>query len=189
MRLSHLLLAGIITAGAPAAFATEPSPLWRTVGEWQVRVDPTLGQGCFMIGGYVRGDILRIGFDNKNRIGYIMLGNPKWESLEIGKIYAVNLQFDSGQPVTWRGRATDMNGSKVLYFPFDNMHFMKSFAEHNSLTVSYNNNLVTQLLLTGTYAAVQVLVDCNRQFLAATGDDPFRSGVPSNDPFSPASGN
>ena len=49
--------------------------LWRTVGQWQIRVDKSLGYGCFLVGSYTQGTILRIGIDQQNGNGYVMVGN------------------------------------------------------------------------------------------------------------------
>ena len=53
----------------------QETALWRTVGQWQIRVDATLGYGCFLVGSYTRGTVLRIGIDQQNGNGYVMVGN------------------------------------------------------------------------------------------------------------------
>ena len=49
-------------------FAISPAPaqetvLWRSIGQWQIRVDASLGYGCFLVGSYTRGTVLRIGIE------------------------------------------------------------------------------------------------------------------------------
>ncbi len=69
--------------------ATEP--LWKRVGSWDIRVDRSLNYGCFLVNVYQGGTVFRIGFDRTNGGGYLMLGNPNWRSIEVGKEYDLEL--------------------------------------------------------------------------------------------------
>jgi hypothetical protein len=158
------------TAGALA----QETGLWHSVGDWQVRVDSSLGHGCFMAASYKNGDVVRLGFNNSDDTSYLVLGNVKWRSLEEGKYYPVALQFDAGPAIPWTGMVTD---GDFLSFQFSNMNVWQAFARSSVLTVLYQGSIVTQLPLTGTYAAVQVVRQCNREF------SPLVGLVPRRDPF------
>src|SRR4029079_1880058 len=88
---------------APAALAQD-TVLWANVGQWQIRIDKSVNYGCFMLGSYTQGTLLRIGFDQNNRNGYLLVGNDAWRSLRVGNRYDIVLRFDRAAP--WRGRAT-----------------------------------------------------------------------------------
>jgi hypothetical protein len=81
--------------------------LWRAVGQWQIRVDKSLGYGCFLIGSYTRGTVLRIGIDQQNGNSYVLVGNEAWRSLQVGNQYDLALRMivptaTSCERLTWR---------------------------------------------------------------------------------------
>jgi hypothetical protein len=185
-----LLLACGLGCVAPSAALAQDTPLWRTVGQWQIRVDASLGYGCFLFGSYTRGTALRIGIDQRNGNGYVMVGNEAWRSLQVGNQYDLALRFDGASP--WRGRATARrigNGDMVfLYLSFDRARFLVELARRNNMTIYYQGDVVTTLPLRGTYAAVQEMINCQR-----AADIARKTNRPQGDPFAgspqgPASG-
>jgi hypothetical protein len=192
MRKALLLACGLNCFGISGALAQD-TVLWRAVGQWQIRVDKSLGYGCFLLGSYTRGTVLRIGIDQQNGNGYIMVGNEAWRSLQIGNQYDLALRFDS--TAAWRGRATARTiGSgdmRFLYLSFDRARFLVELARRLNLTILYNNQVVTQLPLHGTNAAVQEMIRCQRAADAARGNtrpqgDPF-AGSPKGPAANPGS--
>jgi hypothetical protein len=174
-----LLLACGLSCFAPSAAITQDTPLWRTVGPWQIRVDASLGYGCFLFGSYTRGTVLRIGIDQQNGNGYVMVGDQSWRSLQVGNQYDLAIRFDNNSP--WRGRATARrigSGDQVfLYLSFDRARFLIELARRNTMTIFYQGAVVTSLPLNGTNAAVQEMLNCQR---AA---DAVRKSQPKGDPF------
>src|SRR5258705_6144392 len=103
LRKLLLLVCGLNCLAISGAHAQE-TVLWRAVGQWQIRVDKSLGYGCFLLGSYTQGTVLRIGIDQQNGNGYVMVGNVAWRSLRVGNQYDLALRFDNSSP--WRGQAT-----------------------------------------------------------------------------------
>lgn len=159
-----VLLACALNCFAIAPACAQDTLLWRTVGQWQIRVDKSLGYGCFLVGSYTQGTILRIGIDQQSGNGYVMVGNGAWRSLEVGNQYDLALRFDNASP--WRGNATARrigSGDMVfLYLSFDRSRFLVELAQRLNLRIFYNGDLVTQLPLRGTNAAVQEMIRCQR---------------------------
>jgi hypothetical protein len=189
LRRLLLLACGLNCFAVSSAFAQD-TVLWRSVGQWQIRVDASLGFGCFLVGSYTRGTVLRIGIDQQNGNGYVMVGNETWRSLQVGNQYDLALRFDNAAP--WRGRATARrigNGEMVfLYLSFDRARFLVELAQRLNLRIFYNGEIVTQLPLHGTNAAVQEMIRCQRAADIARQNtrpqgDPFAGG-----PQGPASG-
>jgi hypothetical protein len=174
-----LLACGLLCASVTGALA-QNTVLWRTVGQWQIRVDASLGYGCFLVGSYTRGTVLRIGIDQQNGNGYVMVGNEAWRSLQVGNQYALSLRFDSAAP--WRGRATARrigSGDMVfLHLSFDRARFLVELARRINLTIFYNGDVVTSLPLRGTNAAVQEMIRCQR-----AADIARKTNRPQGDPF------
>src|SRR5262245_43090447 len=95
------LFAPVLIFGLVGTAQAQDSAHWKSVGSWEVYVDKSLNFGCFLIAAYTRGTVVRIGLDQKNLNGYVMIGNEAWRSLQVGKQYELRLQFDSEGP--WRG--------------------------------------------------------------------------------------
>jgi hypothetical protein len=174
---------------APASAA---EPLWANVGDWSVLVDRSLGNGCFMLSSYTRGTYLRIGINNTAKNGYVMIGNEAWQSIEVGKEYKLSLEFDGETPWAGTFRATSMGDVTVLFNSFDKPEFLREVAAKQKLTIYYDDKVVTTLPLTGSYAAVQSLIECQSKVDEAASSapsDPFSSGRTrpasrtGNDPF------
>jgi hypothetical protein len=170
----------------------EASIRWAKVGEWDVRVDKTLDYGCFMITGYSRGTILRIGMNNKQKNGYLLLANDAWRSVEVGKEYKLRLQFDDENP--WVGTFTgiSLGTTTSLLTSFSNTQVWREFAAKHKLSVQYKQSAVTSLPLTGTFAAMRSLITCQDKINEAVNNqpaqrtDPFANGTArpiSSDPF------
>jgi len=165
---------------APAALAQD-TVLWANVGQWQIRIDKSVNYGCFMLGSYTQGTLLRIGFDQNNRNGYLLVGNDAWRSLRVGNRYDIVLRFDRAAP--WRGRATartiGSGGMVFLHLTFDNPRFLIELARRIYLTIYYDGDVVTRLPLRGTSAATEELLRCQRAADAGRpAQDPFSDGGP-----------
>src|SRR5258706_3125855 len=114
LRKLLLLVCGLNCIAISGAHAQE-TVLWRAVGQWQIRVDKSLGYGCFLLGSYTQGTVLRIGIDQQNGNGYVMVGNVAWRSLRVGNQYDLALRFDNSSP--WRGKAAARRiGSRDMVF-------------------------------------------------------------------------
>lgn len=160
-----------------------PSTAYARVGAWDVRVDDSLGHGCFIFASYPKGDdILRVGIDNTKATptAYMFVGNPAWQSLVGGRNYTLSFSFDGGAQFAWHGTAMTLGGdAKLLSFPFDSAEFLKALARASYMEVFYQGQFVTRMNLPGTQAAIQALVSCQRQFptgaaqVGGTGD-PFQ---------------
>lgn len=170
-----------------AGMAADETPLWSHVGPWDVRVDPTLNNGCFLLGAYTQGEIIRIGVNNQTRSGYVLLGNEKWKSLETGKEYDLVFAFEGDTPWKVQAKAVQIGASTMLLALFKNSKFLDDFGSKTKLTITWDGNLVSVLPLTGTYAALQALAECQRQFVQTKAPDPFTpERQPNRDPFQEA---
>lgn len=166
---------------------------WGEVGGWQIRVDRSVGDGCYAHQTYEDGTALRLGFDMKKGSIYFMLSNKAWQSLEAGKLYQMRFVFDEQQ--AYNG---DLRGLKVgervwLDHSDVSSDFTKDFMQRNSLRIFYRGNRITGLSLRNTYAAVTEVMNCQREMVGGSGQggsqpagDPFRSGGGQrpSDPFS-----
>jgi hypothetical protein len=167
------------------------SAKWTNVGPWQVLVDKTMNNGCFMMGGYPGiGVMLRVGINNLNNTAYFIIGNRVWQSLEAGKRYQLGGQFDGGSIEYWTATAIKMGNRTFLMVPINSPspdEVVQKFGQRLNFRLYYSGNLLASMNLKAAAAAAET-INCNHQ-LAATRIDPFQSGAPtphpavSRDPF------
>lgn len=183
---ASLLMVGITVA---PVLADEAKP-WSKVGSWDVMIDTSIS-GCFIVASYTLGDVIRVGINNNNKNGYVVLGNSAWRSIELGKEYDLTFQFDGETPWTGTFRGKKFGDGTFLAVNFKDAKFLREFAARPGLTIYYGDKLVTRLPLTGSYAAMQSLIQCQDKLdasLAPTPSlprDPFSGGGarPASDPF------
>lgn len=175
------------------SFSLQASTIdWKTVNGWNVRVDSSLGYGCFLLTDYKGGTVIRIGFNPENRFnGYLLVGNDKWKSLEEGKEYKISIQFDGLNP--WEADAIGFKfGSKkkfiYLLINFESPDFLKEFGRKHKMKIDYNSRRIATLSLKGSSAALGELLVCQNAMMNAKKKsnslDPFNeSSGRSDDPF------
>ena len=170
---------GLLALSEAAAVADDAaSPLWKKVANWQIRIDVTLHNGCFMVENYKQGDLFRVGFDREHSNGYLMIANGAWQSLVVGTKYPLILQFDNAAPWGGDSVALDMGSTRPLYMNFGNADLMSQLANSKSLSIQYNGTHVASLPLTGASDAVAELMKCQEAEDKLPQRLPSRSKVP-----------
>lgn len=170
--------------------AGDDTVAWKKVGGWQILVDRTIGNSCFLVGSFVGGTVFRIGFDALKDSAYVMVGDDAWTSIEVGKEYDIEIQFDREPPWQVTAEAIDL-GHPFLSAYTKQWDFIKEFKKKHSLSIKYKNKEIALLNLKGSSVAVDEMVRCQTVFSKAgkkksySKNDPFRSGTPakSRDPF------
>ena len=180
----RLCLLSILSMGAfvaPAASKDNTAPAWAQVGGWQIRVDPTFGNGCFATQYYEDGTGIRLGIDAHSQSLYIMLANPSWKSLEAGKIYPVRFVFDQARTYDSDLEAGPWGDTVVLGRAGLSGDFVADFMERTGLRVYYRGAPIAHLSLRNTYAAVAEVAKCQAEMQpAGVGNAAVR---PASDPF------
>jgi hypothetical protein len=195
-KLSSALKAALLPGATVLGIATTASAnttdtaLWKQFQYWQVRVDASIGNGCFMQAVY-GATVLRIGLDMRNRTSYIMLINEEWQSLAAGQSYPVQIRFDdvahSGW-ATWQGQAFRMpHGTPAMMVHFDNTEVWNAFTYGSAVHIAYGGRPLINGNLPGSAEAAMAMISCQQSLQGAGisgGSDPFK-GAPASDPFKP----
>ena len=175
---------------ALTASATAQTADWGQVGGWKIRVDRTLGDGCFAFQSYEDGSVIRLGFNPERKTIYFVLGNPSWKSLEVGKRYLIVFEFDGFDRYDGELTGITIGDSRSVVLDHNNVSvkFTEAFMQRNVMRVYYQGNRIASLSLANTYAAIAEVLNCQSQFRGSSGgqnvSDPFRSGGTRTDPFS-----
>jgi hypothetical protein len=176
---------------ALAASAVAQTAEWSQVGGWKIRVDRTIGNGCFAYQTYDDGSVIRLGFNPESKTIYFLLGNASWQSLEAGKKYQITFEFDAIDRYDGELVGTTVGDNKAVFLDHNNVsvQFTEAFMQRNVMRVYYQNSRIASLSLANTYAAIAEVLNCQSQFNRSNGSqnvsDPFRSGSGGNstDPF------
>jgi len=192
LRFLFVILGLLASLATPSAKA-DSARLWKEVAGWGIYVDPSLNNGCFMLSAYESGTVFRIGFDmTDGPVGYAVIGNSQWRSIERGKDYVIEIKFDRepSWTVMAEGYVFGDGDLTFLWFNFDNMDFFAEFFKKHSMRVFYDGSQIEHLTLRGTYRAGEDLIVCQADQMKSRGfgtgaDDPFArpNGGFQYDPF------
>lgn len=182
MTLTRLALAFGLALSTTPALAEDMA--WGTFGNWDVAVDPTLGNGCYASVSWNDGTMLRIGRNPQLDNFYMLLSNESWTSLEDGETYMLEMQFDSRSPwdVSATGYTFYSGGMVYLRAQSAKMDFIHEFQKALAVTVDYNGSEIANLKLNGSSRAWSEVERCQLdadRTAPRMSDDPFAG----NDPF------
>ena len=187
------VLAAASAAAWPAVAADDGTAAWSQVGGWQIRVDRSIGDGCFALQGYRDGSVLRLGFDMTRKAIYLVVGNDNWRSIELGKLYHIDFVFDGAARYSGDFRGVRLGHAVFLAGTSLTFDFTRDFMERSAVRIYYRGALIGNLSLRNTYAAVGEVIHCQQE-IAASGSNggrrpgeanPFADGATNaRDPFS-----
>jgi hypothetical protein len=161
--------------------SAEDTVLWKNIeNSWSIYVDTTLGNGCFAVTVYDSGTVLRVGIDKTEGGVYAILGNQNWKSLEKGKKYYVKTYFGNKSPWEGNAQAIDMSGMNFLTVSMkskeNSVLFLKEFMEESAVRFTYNETVIANLKLTGSYKAGSEILECQKVMDAPNlNKDPFKT--------------
>ncbi len=183
---ARLCLLGILSLGAfaPPAFSYNgPAPAGRLVGGWQIRVDPTVGNGCYAMQYDADGTGIRLGIDPDRHNLYLILGNPAWTSLEEGRTYRLRFVFDQAKTYDSDLEAGALGDRVVLARSGLGTDFVTDFVESVGVRIDYRGAPIAHLSLRDARAALTEMTRCQKEMDQADGGNPA-SVRPASDPFS-----
>lgn len=166
------------------AFGDQAIP-YKSVNGWDVLVDKTLGNACFISTSYDTGIVLRMGFDfsGTTRQIYMALGNDNWKSLEEGKDYPIEIRFDNNPVWSATASAKTVGSINFLVVTSTNANFAEEFARKLRMRASFQGREIAHLRLSGSSRALDALLECQKIV-----DDALKPAAPPQpkDPFSTA---
>ena len=186
----------VVAAAVPAVAADDTAAggtaAWGKVGGWQIRVDRSIGDGCFALQGYSDGSVLRLGFDMTRKAIYLVVGNDKWRSIELGKLYRIDFVFDGTTRYSGDFRGARLGAGVFLVGTSLTLDFTRDFMQRNAVRIYYHGALISSLSLRNTYAAVGEVIHCQQEIAASGSSGGRRIGsatpfagdpVTAGDPF------
>lgn len=188
MKITYISALLFSLTTATCAQADDAVVTWKDdVRGWYLGVDRSIGDGCFMYASYNGGTFVRFQFNPQENVVNFIVGNEKWRSLEESKFYDLSVAFGRESP--WNGQAEarfigdEMSLSLNVPFSEDRAAtFIEELRRATVVDISYQGRTVDTLSLSGSFAAVTELLNCQTVILDdSTGSDPFSSS--GEDPF------
>lgn len=165
--------------------------LWQeNVAGWQVNVDRTIGNSCYISAAFDSGAVVRFQFNARQQNVQFIIGDLRWASLEAGETYDMEVTFGNRDP--WSGEAvghrwSDILPSLVLSVPTENQraaHFIQEFAGTSGIRVAYDGREIANLSLKGADDAIAEMLACQRVMAASSEPaDPFEASPPQGEVY------
>ncbi len=135
---------------------------WGTAGGWDILIDISLDDGCFMQAEYDNGTLVRIGIDKAKGEGYVTAFNEAWGDIESGTVYPIEFDLDGDR---YEGKATGIILNEVpgadIYF--DNEELFVDLMKKNVMTIYNENGKVMAISLSGSSAGLDAVLTCQEE--------------------------
>ncbi len=155
-------LVAAFVVGSPAVVWAQSTVKWGQVGGWDIRVDRSVGNGCFAMQGYQDGTVLRIGFNMNAGSFYFTVGNAAWQALQPGAVYPVAFVFDNGSQYRGEMRGVQFGSSVFLLHNSISADFARDFMQRETMRIFYRGAQIAHLSMRNTYAAITEVANCQR---------------------------
>jgi len=137
-------------------------PQWGTAGDWIIRIDPAVGNGCLADRNFPDGTLLQIGALPERGGGFFGVYNIIWTQIRDGQTGDVDFTFPDGQ---FAGRGVGdhrgyLQGGQVF---FDNENFLDELSRAQEVTVTGRGEGSVTIDLTGSAKAIEALRSCQAE--------------------------
>lgn len=135
---------------------------WGTAGDWVVLQDPNKGNACLTQVSLSDGTLLRIGFEDKGKKGFLGTFNPAWKEFKLDRKYPVGYALDD---VAFEGEAhgKEVNGVPGAQVTYENVDFLVDLAEKKTMTFFYEGAEIVKVDLKGSEAAIKAMLACQAE--------------------------
>ncbi len=161
--MHRFLVVALLLIQASAISAEPQTEAWGQSGDWTIRVNPTVGNGCFAEKDFANGTLIQIGFVPARRGGFLAAYNTAWSDISEGQEDVLRIDFgDALFEGAVIGKVND--GTPGGYAFFDNPKFVDEFRKRNSLILSgRNSGHRIEINLKGTSRALSLVEACQQQ--------------------------
>jgi S1-C subfamily serine protease len=147
---------------------------------WTIAFNQALG-GCLAVATYK--DETTVWFGLGKAIGpYVAFTNPKWNKIEPGKKYELQLQMRGYG--SWKGSFTgvERGNEKGLITTDVKAQFFGDFAKAGGIVVNYNGSSLARLDLLGSRAALEDIIACQKSRPTVAASNPAPKDQPKQPP-------
>ena len=157
-----LFSACIIAAGAQPVEAQTGHTKWGESGNWEILIDPDVGDGCYMETTFDDGTLVQIGFVPNRDGGFVALYNPAWTNIEDGVVGTVQFDFEKS---LFGGDYVGVVEGELHggYAFFNNPEFVSEFGRRNTVSIKADKGGTFDVSLKGTSRAINAVRSCHTE--------------------------
>jgi len=135
---------------------------WGTAGDWVILQDPNIDNACLTQVSLSDGTLMRIGFEDKGKKGFLATFNPAWKDFKLDKKYPVGYALDD---VAFEGEAhgKEVNGVPGVEVKYENVDFLVDLAEKKTLTFFFEGAEIQKVDLKGSEDAIKAMLACQAE--------------------------
>jgi hypothetical protein len=135
---------------------------WGTAGDWVILQDPNRDNACLTQVSLSDGTLMRIGFEDKGKKGFLATFNPAWKDLKNNKKYPVGYALDD---TVFEGEAEgrEVNGVPGAQVTYENVDFLVDLAQKKTMTFSFEGAEVLKVDLKGSDEAIKAMLACQAE--------------------------
>ena len=157
-----LVSATLIATCAQSEQADAAHETWGESGDWVIKVDASVGNGCYMERTTEDGTLVQVGIVPDLEGGFFAAYNSAWDGIEAGVKGTV--YFDFGASLFGGEYVGSTNGDMVGgYAFFNNPEFIKEFARRNEVVIEGDRGNALDFKLTGTLKAINAVRNCDAE--------------------------
>jgi len=130
---------------------------WGTAGGWDILIDKTLNNGCFMQAEFQDGSLVRMGIDKEAGGGYVTAFNDAWGDIEDGGEYDISFDLD-GELYNGEAKGIYLAGAPGADISFDSDDFFWDLMRKNVMTLIHDGEEVMTISLEGTYVGLEAVL-------------------------------
>ena len=136
------------------------------VSGWTIGFSESTG-GCLATATYRDETTVWLGFSAGRDRAYIAFTNPKWQSIEVGGGYDLQLLMSRGN---WKGQffGLERKDEKGIYANNLKTGFIEDLAESGGVRVLLNRRMVSAVSLDGSRKALLAAISCQREYMEAS---------------------
>ena len=153
-----LILTFCVLAGTAQA---EGNQDYSVSGDWQIKVNPNNGNGCFMEKSFESGTLAQVGIVPDKGGAFFAAYNADWSKVVEGEVS--QLLFDFGDS-RFQGEIVGATFDNITggYAFFDNPEFALEFGRRLSVTLIGENGGTETIDLSGSKLAIEVVKECQK---------------------------
>ena len=192
--MNKLLLGGLIAScmSLGSLAEAEKATSWKDdVKGWDIFVDTSLSDNCFMTTLFDGDTFLRIQMRDPGEGIDLYIGDADWASLEVGKTYPIKVKFGNQTPWDGNAKAVSFGDDALTALRLgvgdeNAVDFAVELMESTAVYVSYQGRELAHLNLRGSYAAMMEVFECQKTMNQRNNrdhQDPFSEINAGDDPF------
>ena len=132
---------------------------WGTSGDWVILQDPNHGNDCLAQSTFSDGSMLRMGFQDKGKKGFLATFNPVWKEFKLDHKYPVAYLLDQDL-FEGEARGVEADGLPGAQVHFEDVNFLVDLAKRETLTFLSDGAEIVKIGLKGSDDALKQVIAC-----------------------------